>query len=60
VAGTAEDGRIRLRLSAPTPLMIAQQLAGFGAAVDVEGPASVTAALARLGAELVDRYRGPE
>jgi predicted DNA-binding transcriptional regulator YafY len=56
VAGTAGDGRVRLRLSAPTPLMIAQQLAGFGAAVDVEGPASVTAALARLGSELVRRY----
>jgi predicted DNA-binding transcriptional regulator YafY len=56
VVGPDEDGRIRLRLSAPTPLMIAQQLAGFGAAVDVEGPASVTAALARLGSELVARY----
>lgn len=57
-AGTAADGRLRLRLSAPTPLMIAQQLAGWGAQVDVEGPASVTAELTRLGAELVAHYGG--
>ncbi|AYF76861.1 WYL domain-containing protein [Nocardia yunnanensis] len=50
------DGRVRARITAPTPLMIAQQLAGWGAAVEVEHPESVRAELARLGAELVERY----
>ncbi|MFJ9363689.1 helix-turn-helix transcriptional regulator [Nocardia sp. NPDC101769] len=55
--GTAGDGRVRARVTAPTPLMIAQQLAGWGAALEVVEPESVRAELARLGAELVQRYR---
>ncbi|MGW4355053.1 helix-turn-helix transcriptional regulator [Nocardia sp. NPDC004582] len=58
--GPAEDGRVRARVTAPTPLMIAQQLAGWGAAVEVVEPESVRAELARLGAELVARYRTRE
>ncbi|MTE13646.1 helix-turn-helix transcriptional regulator [Nocardia aurantiaca] len=54
--GPADDGRVRARVTAPTPLMIAQQLAGWGAAVEVVEPESVRAELARLGAELVRRY----
>lgn len=50
--------RVRARVAAPAPIMIAQELAGWGALVDVEGPASVQAELARLGGELVARYRG--
>ncbi|RSD11490.1 helix-turn-helix transcriptional regulator [Amycolatopsis eburnea] len=50
------DDRVRVRVAAPAPIMIAQELAGWGALVDVEGPASVRAELARLGAELVARY----
>ncbi|MER6828736.1 YafY family protein [Streptosporangium sp. NPDC000563] len=56
VEGPAGDGRVRVRLSAPTPLMIAQQLAGWGAAVEVEEPDPVRAELARLGSELTERY----
>jgi predicted DNA-binding transcriptional regulator YafY len=56
VVGPVEDGRIRLLLAAPTPLMIAQQLAGWGRLVEVESPRSVADELARLGAELVARY----
>jgi predicted DNA-binding transcriptional regulator YafY len=56
VLGTLDDGRVRLRLSAPTPLMIAQPLAGWGALVEVEDSPEVCAELARLGAELVERY----
>ncbi|WP_084534517.1 helix-turn-helix transcriptional regulator [Nocardia yamanashiensis] len=59
VDGPVPDGRILVRITAPTPLMIAQQLAGWGAALEVTGPDSVRAELARLGAELVDRYRLP-
>jgi predicted DNA-binding transcriptional regulator YafY len=54
--GVAGDGRVRVRIAAPTPLMVAQHLAGWGALVEVLGPASVQAELARLGAELVRRY----
>jgi predicted DNA-binding transcriptional regulator YafY len=56
VVGTLDDGRARVRLFAPTPLMVAQPLAGWGALLDVEGPSEVLAELARLGAELVGRY----
>jgi predicted DNA-binding transcriptional regulator YafY len=48
--------RVRARVAAPAPVMIAQELAGWGALVEVEGPESVRAELARLGAELVARY----
>lgn len=49
-------GRVRLRLSATTPLMIAQVLAGWGGLVEVVESEGVRAELARLGAELVARY----
>ena len=52
------DGRVRVRLAAPVPLMIAQVLAGWGAMVEVEDSPAVCAELARLGAELVARYAG--
>jgi predicted DNA-binding transcriptional regulator YafY len=48
--------RVRARVAAAAPVMIAQELAGWGALVEVEGPESVKAELARLGAELVARY----
>jgi predicted DNA-binding transcriptional regulator YafY len=48
--------RVRARVAATEPVMIAQELAGWGALVEVEGPESVKAELARLGAELVARY----
>ncbi|WP_280366810.1 helix-turn-helix transcriptional regulator [Nocardia wallacei] len=57
VDGSVDDGRTRVRVTAPTPLMIAQQLAGWGAAIEVTGPPAVRAELARLGTELVERYR---
>jgi len=56
VTGRAGDGRLRLRVAAPTPLMIAQHLAGWGALIEVTDPPAVRAELARLGAELVARY----
>jgi predicted DNA-binding transcriptional regulator YafY len=56
VLGDAADGRVRVRLAAPAPIMIAQVLAGWGALVDVEESDSVKAELARLGSELVARY----
>ena len=56
--GGADDGRARVRVAAPTPLDIARNLAGWGALVEVVEPRSVQAELARIGAELVDRYTG--
>lgn len=54
---TMDDGRARVRVAAPMALSIAEQLAGWGATVEVLEPESVRAELARLGAELVARYR---
>lgn len=48
--------RVRARVAAPAPIMIAQELAGWGALVEVESPDSVKAELARLGSELIARY----
>jgi predicted DNA-binding transcriptional regulator YafY len=60
VVGPVADGRIKLRLTAPTPLMIAQHLAGWGGMIEVLDPPSVQAELARLGSELVARYSATE
>jgi predicted DNA-binding transcriptional regulator YafY len=60
VVGPVADGRIKLRLTAPTPLMIAQHLAGWGGMIEVLDPPSVQAELARLGKELVARYSATE
>ena len=56
--GDAADGRARVRVAAPTALMIAQHLAGWGALIEVEESDEVCGELARLGAELVQRYGG--
>ena len=56
VLDEGSDGRARVRVAAPTPLMIAQHLAGWGALIEVADSAEVRAELARLGAELVQRY----
>lgn len=56
--GEIDDGRVRVRLGAPTPLDIARHLAGWGAMIEVLEPASVQAELARIGAELT-RYAEP-
>jgi predicted DNA-binding transcriptional regulator YafY len=55
VAGGEADGRVRVRVAAPTALDLARQLAGWGALAEVTEPAAVRAELARIGAEL-SRY----
>ncbi|MGY1716884.1 helix-turn-helix transcriptional regulator [Geodermatophilus sp. SYSU D01106] len=52
------DGRAVLRVAAHTARSVAEQLAGFGGAVEVLEPAAVRAELAAIGAELVERNRG--
>jgi predicted DNA-binding transcriptional regulator YafY len=56
VEGEYDCEQLVVRVAAPTPLMIAQYLAGWGALVEVLAPPSVRAELARLGRELVMRY----
>ncbi|WP_063126067.1 helix-turn-helix transcriptional regulator [Nocardia fusca] len=58
VTGPAPDGRVQVRFTAHTPRAIAEQLAGWGATVEVVEPDSVRRELAALGAELVERYGG--
>jgi len=55
-----EGDRVRIKVTAPTPLMIAQHLAGWGGSIEVIDPPSVQAELARLGTELATRYSGIE
>ena len=50
------DGRAQVRIAAPTPLDIARNLAGWGAMIEVTGPPTVQAELARIGAELAGQY----
>ena len=56
VLRTLDDGRVEVEIGAPTTAMIAEQLAGWGAIVDVVEPAEVRTELARIGRELVERY----
>jgi predicted DNA-binding transcriptional regulator YafY len=57
VAETVDDGRVRVRLAAPTPLMIAQPLAGWGSLIEVVDSEPVRAELVRLATEVLSRYR---
>lgn len=54
--GITQDGRARVEVEAPSALMVAQPLAGWGAGLEVEGPTEVQVELARLGRELVEQY----
>jgi len=54
VLSEVED-KTTVRLAAPTPLMIAQPLAGWGRMIQVVESDAVRAELARLGAELIER-----
>ncbi|GAB2675007.1 helix-turn-helix transcriptional regulator [Nocardia goodfellowii] len=56
VDGPVPDGRVQVRVTAPTPNMVARQLAGWGSDVEVLGPPSVRAELAALGSALVRQY----
>ncbi|WP_442638276.1 hypothetical protein [Saccharothrix yanglingensis] len=58
MVGSVGGGRVRVRVGASTPLMVAQVLAGWGGLVEVVEPGGVAvrAELGRLGRELVARY----
>jgi predicted DNA-binding transcriptional regulator YafY len=57
-AAPQADGRVLVRVAAHTARAVAEQLAGFGGAVEVVGPAEVRGELARIGGELVERHSG--
>ncbi|WP_278262781.1 WYL domain-containing protein [Nocardia sp. AG03] len=52
--GPAADGRVRAHVTADTPKMVARQLAGWGADVEVIEPPEIRAELVALGRELVE------
>ena len=56
VLRTLDDGRVEVEIGAPTTTLIAEQLAGWGALIEVVEPAEVRTELARIGRELVERY----
>jgi len=56
VLGTDADGRVTLRVAAHTTVGLAEQLAGWGARVDVVAPAGLRAELVRIGRELIARH----
>jgi predicted DNA-binding transcriptional regulator YafY len=56
VLGTWDDGRARVRVGSHIARSIAEQLAGWGNAVEVLEPEEVRSELARIGAELVQSY----
>ncbi len=56
VLGETGDGRLDVEIGAPKLERIAEQLAGWGALLEVVSPDEVCAELARIGRELVTRY----
>jgi predicted DNA-binding transcriptional regulator YafY len=58
VLGEEPDGRVRARVAAQSTTAVAEQLAGWATLIEVMGPPEVVSELARIGAELVDRYGG--
>lgn len=51
-----DEGRVTVSVAAHTARSIAEQLAGWGALVEVTGPDAVRTELARIGRELVEAY----
>lgn len=58
VVKSSSAGRFEAQIAGSSPLTIAEQLAGWGKAIDVIGPMEVRKHLARIGAELVEAYEG--
>ncbi len=56
IVHSLQDGPARVTVSAPTARDVAQQLAGWGGRLELVGSEPVRAELARIGAELAERY----
>jgi predicted DNA-binding transcriptional regulator YafY len=57
VSRPAPDGRVEIEVRSYSPEMLAGQLAGFGARLEVVGPAEVRDHLGRIASELSQVYR---
>ena len=51
-----DDGRVEVEVGAARPGILAEQLAGWGAMIEVTSPDEVREHLGRIGRELVERY----
>ncbi|MFJ1901376.1 helix-turn-helix transcriptional regulator [Streptomyces sp. NPDC088115] len=60
IAAVGADGRLQIEVDGPTPEVLAAQLAGLGAGVEVLGPPGTRARLAELAAELASVYGAPD
>ncbi|MEV0783493.1 WYL domain-containing protein [Streptomyces sp. NPDC050423] len=60
IGAGAGDGRLEIEVDGPSPEVLASQLAGLGAQVEVLGPPRTRARLAELAAELASVYAFPE
>ena len=58
VGEARDDGRFDITIAGTSATVLAQQLAGWGTAVDVVGPAALRSELLRIGRELVGRFDG--
>jgi len=56
VGAATDDGRVRMEVAAPTAAMLARQLAGWGAQVELVEDGPVRDELVRITAELASRY----
>ena len=56
VLAETADGRVEVEVGAPSAERIAEDLAGWGALLEVVEPDEVREQLARIGRELVERY----
>jgi predicted DNA-binding transcriptional regulator YafY len=59
VGESAPDGRVEIEIGGRSAEMVAAELAGFGLSLEVTGPPEARRYLARLGAQLADRYGPP-
>lgn len=60
IGARAADGRLEIEVDGPSPEVLASQLAGLGAQIEVLGPPRTRARLAELAAELVSVYGAPD
>ncbi|MBO0916258.1 helix-turn-helix transcriptional regulator [Streptomyces laculatispora] len=60
IGAGAADGRLEIEVDGPSPEVLASQLAGLGAQIEVLGPPRTRARLAELAAELASVYGVPD
>ena len=56
IGPTRADGRVEIEAGGPSIPALAGELAGFGAAIEIDEPPEVREELARIGAQLTAAY----